>query len=107
MTGLATGGHLEREGVCMECYVHPFSKIVVQPLTLERLNIFFHSSSSYSLPNRSTLPMHALHLYFTDSEVFDALSSLGPTKSSGIGPKLIKHCALISTIFAVPSPLFS
>ena len=48
----------------------------------------------------STLPLPPSCLCtvsFTDSEVFDALSSLDPTKSSGcdsIGSKLLKHCAL-------------
>ena len=69
----------------------------------ELFNTFFHSvftGSSFSLPDMSTLPMPPSCLCtisFTDSEVFDALSSLDPTKSSGcdgIGSKLIKHCAI-------------
>ena len=69
----------------------------------ELFNTFFHSvftGSSYSLPDMSTLPLPPsciCTVSFTDSEVFDALQSLDPTKSSGcdsIGSKLIKHCAL-------------
>ena len=47
-------------------------------------------------------------LTFSDIEVFDALSSLDSTKSSGcddIGPKLIKHCA--SALFVPLHRLFS
>ena len=68
----------------------------------ELFNTFFHSvftNSSFSLPDMSTLPLPPsclCNISFTDSEVFDAVSSLDPTKSSGcdgIGSKLLKHCA--------------
>ena len=69
----------------------------------ELFNTFFHSvftRSSFSLPNMSSLPLPSsciCSLTFSDTEVFEAISSLDPTKSSGcdgIGPKLLKHCAL-------------
>lgn len=69
----------------------------------ELFNSFFHSvftGSSFSLPSMSSLqlpPSCICTISLSASEVFDALSSLDPTKSSGcdgIGPKLIKHCAL-------------
>ena len=66
-------------------------------------NSFFHSvftGSSFSLPDMSSLqlpPSCICTISLSVSEVLDALLSLDPTKSSGcdgIGPKLIKHCAL-------------
>ena len=69
----------------------------------ELFNTFFHSvftRSSFSLPRMSTLPLPSsciCSLTITDTEVYEAISSLDPTKSSGcdgIGPKLLKHCAL-------------
>ena len=80
----------------------------------ELFNTFFHSvftSSSFSLPNMSTLPLPSSCICtsrFSDSEVLDALSSLDPTKSSGcdgIGPKLLKHCA--SALYIPLHHLFS
>ena len=59
----------------------------------------------------STLPLppsYMCTLTLSDSEVFDALSSLDPTKSSGcdgIGPKLRKYCAL--TLYMRLHHLFS
>ena len=69
----------------------------------ELFNSFFHSvftGSSFSLPSMNSLqlpPSCICTISLSASEVLDALSSLDPTKSSGcdgIGPKLIKHCAL-------------
>ena len=69
----------------------------------ELFNTFFHSvftGSPFSLPDMSTLllpPSCICSVSFTESEVFDALSSLDASKSSGcdgIGSKLIKDCAL-------------
>ena len=69
----------------------------------ELFNTFFHSvftSSSFSIPNASTLSLPSSCICtsrFSESEVFEALSTLDPTKSNGcdgIGPKLLKHCAL-------------
>ena len=68
----------------------------------ELFNSFFHSvftGSSFSLPNMSSLPLRSsciCNVSLTDSEVYEALSTLDPTKSSGcdnITSKLIKQCA--------------
>ena len=78
-------------------------------------NTFFHSvftDSSFSLPNLGTLPIPpscVCALILSYMEVFDALSSLDPTKASGcddIGPELIiKHCA--SALHILLHQLFS
>ena len=82
----------------------------------EVFNSFFHSvftGSSFSLPDMSSLqlpPSCICTISLSDSGVLDALLSLDPTKSSGcdgIGPKLIKHCALALYIRALTSLLFS
>ena len=58
------------------------------------------TESTFSLPATNTLPVPALNMgniHVTEEEVYEALSSLDPTKSSGIdsiGSKLLKHCAL-------------
>ena len=58
----------------------------------ELFNSFFHSvftGSSFSLPNMSSLPLPSscilcnVSLTVTDSKVYEALSTLDPTKSSG------------------------
>ena len=74
-------------------------------------NTFFHSvftDSSFSLPNPATLPIPPsciCTLTFSDTEVFDALSSLDPSGCDDIGPKLIKHCA--SALYIPLHQLFS
>ena len=66
-------------------------------------NSFFHSvftNSSFYLPPVSLLhePQSVLDDFLiTESEVFQVLSSLDPSKAmgcDGIGPRLLKHCAL-------------
>ena len=80
-----------------------------EPFSTSCCSVF--TNSSYSLTDLSTLPIPSsciCALTFSDTEVFDALSSLDSTKSSGcddIGPKLIKHCA--SALFVPLYHLFS
>ena len=66
-------------------------------------NTFFHSvftQSSYNLPPLEMLPMPPStisDLTISKSDVYDPMTSLNPTKAmgnDGIGPKLLKHCAL-------------
>ena len=66
-------------------------------------NTFFHSvftHSSYNLPPLEMLPMPPStisDITISESDVYDAMTSLNPTKAmgiDGIGPKLLKHCAL-------------
>ena len=80
----------------------------------ELFNNFFHSvftRSSFSLPDMSTLSLPSsciCSLTISDTEVFEAISSLDPTKSSGcdgVGPKLLKHCA--SALYVPLHHLFS
>ena len=66
-------------------------------------NTFFHSvftHSSYNLPPLEMLPMPPStisDITISESDVYDAMTSLNPTKAmaiDGIGPRLLKHCAL-------------
>ena len=66
-------------------------------------NIYFHSiftKSSFALPQMDTLPLPQScrsDISISEYDVYDALVSLDPQKSmgiDGIGPKLLKHCAL-------------
>ena len=66
-------------------------------------NTFFHSVftvSAFTLPSTSSLSMPTINIsdiHISELEVLEALTSLDPTKSSGIddiGSKLLKHCAL-------------
>ena len=71
----------------------------------ELFNLFFHSVYKPS-PSNSSLPASSgptlsypsiSNISLTELDVFSALSSLDPTKSmgvDGIGPKLLKQCAL-------------
>ena len=73
---------------------------------LEKANLFityFHSiftKSSFQCPNPMLLayPNSTIcEIFITEDEVFQALTSLDPSKAAGpdgIGPKLLKHCAL-------------
>ena len=59
------------------------------------------TESTFLLPATNTLPVPALNIIMgdiqvTEEEVYEVLSALDPTKSSGIdgiGYKLLKHCA--------------
>ena len=66
-------------------------------------NTFFHSvftHSLFSLPPLDELPIPdstITDISISESDVHEALSSLNTTKAmgiDGIGPKLLKHCAL-------------
>ena len=66
-------------------------------------NSYFHSvfsRSTFCLPHLYEMPTptSALNnIFITESEVYNALISLDPNKSKGpdgIGPKILKHCAL-------------
>ena len=66
-------------------------------------NTFFHSvftHSSYNLPPLEMLsmpPSTISDITISESDVYDAMTSLNPTKAmgiDGIGPRLLKHCAL-------------
>ena len=66
-------------------------------------NSYFHSiftKSSFQSPNATLLPntnSTICEISITEDEVFQALTSLDPSKAAGpdgIGPKLLKHCAL-------------
>ena len=73
---------------------------------IEKANLFttfFHSvftHSSYNLPPLEMLPVPPStisDITISESDVYDAMTSLNPTKAmgiDGIGPKLLKHCAL-------------
>ena len=66
-------------------------------------NTFFHSvftHSSYNLPPLEMLPVPPStisDITISESDIYVAMTSLNPTKAmgiDGIGPKLLKHCAL-------------
>ena len=67
---------------------------------LNLFNTYFHSvftKSSYILPHVDMLPSPQSTLSdisTSEDDVYSALVSLDTTKSVGIGPKLLKHCAL-------------
>ena len=79
-------------------------------------NSYFHSvfsRSTFCLPHLYEMPTptSALNnIFITESEVYNALISLDPNKSKGpdgIGPKILKHCALtiyqpIHHLFVIP-----
>ena len=64
------------------------------------LNEYFHSvftTSSYRLPPLDEIDTPAsvvTNIIISDSDVYSALTSLNPTKSSGTGPKLLKVGAI-------------
>ena len=66
-------------------------------------NTFFYSvftQSSFNLPPLGSLPIPPstiCDITISESDVYDALTSLNPTKAmgiDGIGPKVLKSCAL-------------
>jgi len=66
-------------------------------------NTFFYSvftQSSFNLPPLESLPIPPstiCDITISESDVYDALTSLNPTKAmgiDGIGPKVLKSCAL-------------
>ena len=69
---------------------------------VDMFNRYFHSifvTSSFNCPNLNQLP--SIHPKLSDisisEEVFQKLSSRDPSKAAGcdgIGPKLLRHCAL-------------
>ena len=84
------------------CLIHSFT---LSSLKATLFNSFFHSEFTESTFSPcyyiiATLPVPALNMgdiHVTEEEVYEALSALDPTKSSGIdgiGSKLLKHCAL-------------
>jgi len=103
-------------------YINSLSKN--SPLSLSNLNLprmttrkqhcLIHSFTLCSLkaPSHSLLLIHSAlnmgDIHVTEEEVYEALSALDPTKSSGIdgiGSKLLKHCAL--AIYALICHLFN
>ena len=87
----------------MPCSFYHNNSVVTSPAQIAELfNAYFNStftSSDFILPSLDQLPIPSSQLSeisTNQSEVFELLSSLDPTKSlgnDGISPKVLNHCA--------------
>ena len=87
----------------MHCSFYHNNSVITSPAQIAELfNAYFNStftSSDFILPSLDQLPIPSSQLSeisTNQSEVFELLSSLDPTKSlgnDGISPKVLKHCA--------------